>query len=189
MCAFISTLKSNLSAVNTFQPLALSTLKLMDFDRKIDSRKYGDEDLPTYPARTLGIHVATKGAQIGSLFGVLLATPAVAKFSKKPVCSAWRIAVPISTVLGTTVALSMLYKKEVSGVLTEEGVDDRAYRIFHNTNQRKVDRYSSIGAVSGMCSVLVWRRFGSTIATAATGVAAGVLIFAAEKALIANGVI
>lgn len=154
----------------------------MDFHRKINSQKYGDYDLPVYPARTLAAHVAAKGLQAGALIGLLVATPAVMKFGKKSIYSSWSIAVPVSATLGCSIALGMLYGKYINGQLTEDGVDDRAYRIYHHAGQRKVDRYSAVGGVAGLCSVIVLRRFRGTLATAATGVAAGVLLYAAEKA-------
>lgn len=161
----------------------------MDFSRKIEARKYGDADLPVYPARTLAGHVATKGLQAGSLLGLLVATPAIARLRKKSMCSAWVIAVPVFAFVGAGAALGMLYNKHSAGQLTEDGVDDRAYRIHHNEGQRAVDRYSTVGGMVGLCSVLVWRRFRSTLATAGTGIALGVLLFTGEKVLKANKII
>lgn len=153
----------------------------MDFNRKIDHNQYGDTDLPTYPARTLAAHVATKGMQVGSMFGMLFATPSLMWLKGKPFCSAWAVALPASATVGTCIAFCMLYHKHVKGALTDEGVDDRAYRIHHNIDQRKLGKYSAVGAVAGMCSVILWRRSRFTLATSATGVAAGVFLFVGEK--------
>jgi hypothetical protein len=161
----------------------------MDFSRKIDHSKYGDNDLPVYPAKTLAGHVATKGAQLGSVVGLFVATPAVMKLRKMPLIAAWAVAVPVSAAVGTSIALGMLYNKHYSGILDNDGVDDRAYRIYHNPGQRTVDRYSAYGATTGLLSVVLFRRFRFTLASTATGVAAGVLLFAGEKVLRSNKII
>lgn len=124
----------------------------MDIQRKIDHSLYGDNDLPEYPARKLIIHVAIKGLQLGSVLGVFALTPAVAFYYRKrlSIRDAFRYTVPASTILGGVFSLGLLYGKYYQGDLSSnDGVDDRAYRLHKNSGQQQVDRYSFIGFMTG----------------------------------------
>ena len=58
---------------------------------------------------------------------------------------------PISSFLGGSLSLGSLYAKYLSGdLVSNEAVDDRAYRIYKNEGQNKVDKYSIIGTAAGM---------------------------------------
>lgn len=123
----------------------------MDIQRKIDKQKYTDSDVPLYPARTLISHVAVKGLQLGSLVGIGGVVPFFAFYRKMPFPAAFRTLVPFSSALGCAASLALLYGKAYSGELdSDDSVDDRAYRIYKNEGQNKVDTYSFIGAMSGI---------------------------------------
>ena len=124
----------------------------MDLNRKIDYSSYGDSDLPEHPARKLIIHVAVKGLQLGSVLGFFVLTPAVAYYYRRRISikDAFRYTVPVSTIFGGILTLGMLYGKYYQGDLnSNEGTDDRAYRLHKNVGQNQVDRYSFIGFMSG----------------------------------------
>lgn len=151
----------------------------MDFLRKVPEEKRGL--VPTYPALTLGLHVAGKGAQIGSVAGLGLTTLTAVACTlvrrKRP--QAWKIIMVPSTIVGTSFTCAMLYFKHMNNELDDAAVDDRAQRIANNTEQIKTDRYSlagfSIGAVLGVIA-------GQNIAAmSCTGIAAGVLFYFAER--------
>jgi hypothetical protein len=64
--------------------------------------------------------------------------------------SEYRYTVPVSTIFGGILTLGMLYGKYYQGDLnSNEGTDDRAYRLHKNVGQNQVDRYSFIGFMSG----------------------------------------
>ena len=145
--------------------------------RVVDQSKYTDT-MPTYPGRTLAVHVATKGLQLGSIVGLLL-TPILAWRRKSSYVTVWRTFVPAATLLGGTFSSSMIYMKDIKGDMTVDGVDDRAYRIVKNKAQTKVDTYSAMGATAGaLTGVIVG---GATLPLACSGVALGVAAYATEK--------
>ena len=151
----------------------------MDFLRKVSDEKYGI--IPTYPAQTVALHVAGKGAQIGSCAGLgLTAFTAVACTlirRKRP--QAWKWIMVPSTILGTSATLGLLYYKHLNDELDEAAVDDRALRIANNVEQKKVDKYGlggfAVGAVGGVIA-------GQNILSlSCTGIALGVMYYLAER--------
>jgi hypothetical protein len=150
--------------------------------RKVDQSKYTDQ-MPMYPGRTLAVHVATKGLQLGSIVGLAL-TPILAWRRRTSMVKVWRNFVPMSTLLGATVSTSMIYGKDLKGDMTVEGVDDRAYRIVKNKAQTKVDTYSAVGATAGAVTGVIVG--GATVPLFCTGVALGVAAYATEKQYNAN---
>ena len=151
----------------------------MDFLRKVPEEKRGL--IPTYPALTLALHVAGKGAQIGSVAGLgLTALTAVACTlvgRKRP--QAWKMIMVPSTIVGTSTTCSLLYSKHLNNELDDAAVDDRAQRIANNTEQIKTDKYSlagfSLGAVVGVIAGQ------NVVSMSCTGIAAGVLFYFAER--------
>ena len=130
----------------------------MDLHRKIDFSLYGDSDLPEYPARKLIIHVLVKGLQLGSVLGLFALTPGIAFYYRKrlSIKDAFRYIVPVSTISGGLSSLGLLYGKYYQGDLSSnDGVDDRAYRLHKNAGQNQVDRYSFIGFMSGSAASTV----------------------------------
>jgi len=135
-------------------------------------------DIPNYPAITLINHCFNKGVQSGAIIG-LFTIPLLAYKRKISIKDAWKKSMTIAPVLGGIFVPSLLIGKDVMGDLTDDGVDDRAYRIVHNEGQNKVDKYSIIGACSGaIFGVLIG---GGYIAAASTGVALSVIYYSAEK--------
>jgi hypothetical protein len=120
----------------------------MDLNRKADSNKYS-EDMPAYPARVLATHVLVKGLQVGSILGVVAATPVLSYYRKAPFISTLKNVVPVSTGVFGVIALGMLYGKVYNGSMDTDGEDDRAFRISKNQGQNKVDKYSFIGSIAG----------------------------------------
>eukprot|EP01038_Epipyxis_sp_PR26KG_P006226 gene6226-8579_t len=151
----------------------------MDFNRKVDQSKYDATDMPVYPAKTLAQHCAMKGAQLGSIAGLVLFTTPYKFIRRVPFPLAWTTVVPISTFIGCAASLGMLYAKN----LDEDGVDDRAYRISKNDGQVLVDKCSMIGAVCGTVvgTVVGEFKFSKLLASASTGLALGVGFYIIEK--------
>mmetsp|Transcript_8193 Transcript_8193/g.12228 ORF Transcript_8193/g.12228 Transcript_8193/m.12228 type:complete len:176 (-) Transcript_8193:109-636(-) len=157
----------------------------MDLNRKIDASNYGDNDLPLYPARTLICHVALKGFQLGSVVSVCIIAPAVSMYRRQPISTTFRSIIPIASLMGGSLSLASLFAKYNKGDLnSNDAVDDRAYRIYRNEGQNKVDKYSFIGAIAGAAASIVVpsTSISLLLASASTGMATGVLIYAGEKA-------
>jgi hypothetical protein len=132
----------------------------MDLNREVDKSKYGAADMPLYPARTLFFHVGLKGIQAGSVLGFLF-TP-LYKYKKRiPLSQSFITVMPRSAFVVGVLSLGLLYGKNFKGDLTDDGVDDRAYRIAHNVGQNTVDKYSvicgflgaSVGSIVGKLSL------------------------------------
>ena len=159
------------------------------FFRKINDQKYTDADLPMYPVKTLVTHVAMKGVQLGSIFGLVFVTPAVAFYRKVNPLTAWSRVMPIYPFVGMAITMSMLYGKHQQGILDEDGVDDRAYRIHHNAGQTAADKYSTLGAAAGAAAGAVIGKLGfrSILSAGATGAALGVGFYAVELSGVLNG--
>lgn len=89
---------------------------------------------------------------------------------------------PVSAALFTTISAGALLKKEYEGLLDEDGVNDRAFRIAHNAGQVKVDKYAAIGAGVGASvgAILGRAAVRSVLSSSLTGVAAGVVAYASE---------
>ena len=144
--------------------------------RRVDNQDR--PDIPTYPAITLLTHCFMKGLQSGAILG-LVAIPLIRYRSAKSYYAAWKKSMVISPIFGGSMTTLLLFGKDISGGLTDDGVDDRAYRIKHNEGQVKVDKYSiisglggaSVGAVSGL----------GVLASASTGIAFGVLYCVGER--------
>jgi hypothetical protein len=145
--------------------------------RKVDQSQYTDT-MPSYPGRTLVVHVATRGLQLGSIVGLIL-TPLLAWRRKSALATVWRGFVPKAAIVGSVVSSSIVYYKDTTGALDIAGVDDRAYRIAHNEGQVKVDRYSLIGGAAGAVTGVIVG--GAMLPLACTGVALGVAAYGAEK--------
>ena len=142
--------------------------------------------MPSYPARTLGIHCAVKGSQVGSVLGLAVITPILAWRRKKPMSQMWKSVMLPATLFGTALSSGLLYYKDVKGSLDIAGVDDRAFRIVNSPGQNKVDLYSAIGVGVGATSGVVVG--GAVVPFACTGIALGVAFYGAEKYYLANKV-
>ena len=154
----------------------------MDFYRKINSEKYSSDELPTYPARTLVVHVGVKGVQIGSAAGLVLGVQLLTYLRKMPVGKAWRNVMPVAPIIGSVLTLTMLYAKHYNTPMDIDGVDDRAFRIMHNNGQVKIDRYSVLGAAAGAAiGTVVMPGLRSALAGSSTGVVFGMLFYVAES--------
>ena len=150
----------------------------MDFLRKVPEEKLGI--MPTYPAQTLALHCAAKGAQVGSCVGLgLTAFTAVACTligRKRP--QAWKRLMVPSTILGTLATSGLLYYKHSKDELDEAAVDDRALRIANNAEQIKVDKYGLTGfAVGAVGGVIAGQNI---LSLSCTGIALGVMCYLAE---------
>eukprot|EP01035_Chromulina_nebulosa_P021710 gene21710-28094_t len=148
----------------------------MNLNRKVNHEDYSVDDMPEYPARTLFIHVLSKGVQVGSAFGLLI-TPIYSLTRKKPLVQTWRLIMPATSIAFTVISLGLLYGKDLQGQLTVAGVDDRAYRIKNNKKQNEVDRETlaggTIGAIAG--AVLTQRAWSAVIPSISTGIALGLV--------------
>ena len=89
---------------------------------------------------------------------------------------------PSSAVIFTAASAVALYKKQLDGGLSEDGVDDRAFRIVKNSGQVKVDQYALAGASVGAALGAVVGRTAvrAVLSSSLTGVAAGVALYSAE---------
>lgn len=167
----------------------------MDLNRKVDPSAYTAVDMPEYPARTLTTHVLVKGLQMGSTLGVLVLTPIVVFIRKTPFVYTWRRITPITAMAGALVSGSLLAAKSMQphspgskdAPMDVAGVDDRAYRIAQNAGQVRMDQLSLLGGMCGGAVGAVLLR-GAVAASAASGIALGVLYFAAEASGIVNEV-
>jgi hypothetical protein len=61
----------------------------MDFNRNINEDNYSSTELPTYPARTLAMHVGLKGIEAGSVLGLVAGVPLMKFIRKVPLGTAW----------------------------------------------------------------------------------------------------
>ena len=143
----------------------------MDFNR---TSSIEADDMPKYPARVLFTHVAIKGLQVGSIFSLLVMTPAYSFLRKKSIVQAWQRAMPIGTSIGLVATLGALYAAHYGGRLDIDGVDDRAYRIKHNQGQNRVDSASAIGAAGCIVAAVLTSPISNVIPAGCTGVALGV---------------
>lgn len=123
-----------------------------------------------------------KGMQLGSVLG-FVSIPIYAFVRKQPIGQSSRSIFPLTLVGGVSIAYGKLYKAYLDGKLDNDGVDDRAYRIMHNMNQRKVDRYCAIGATVGAVAGMAMARGrpGITLSSACLGIVCGVASFVGEK--------
>lgn len=156
----------------------------MNLERKAcDDRRKG---MPIYPAQTLAMYTAAKGAQLGSVSG--LATTAILTFCNRIFVKnrpkLWhRIMVP-QTLLGAAVTSSLLYYQHINNELDEGAVDERAYRIATDTEGVQIGRYSLAGLVSGSVGgVIIGRHL---LSCSCTGLGLGFAFYYAEKMFIAN---
>lgn len=163
--------------------------KAFDFNREYEREAYSETDLPKYPARTLCIHVAMKGAQLGSALGLVSVLP-FAYFRQRSILSAWKVTMPFGSVTGILIAGGLMYGLAYQGKLDINGVDDRAFRISRSLDQTKIDRYSFVGSLAG-ASVGVLLSRGSLAATNAgflSGISVGMAVYKVEKLMQANDV-
>lgn len=96
----------------------------------------------------LATHVTMKGFELGSIAGMVIVYPVLKYIRKMPSRSAWISSMAITPIVGCMVSCGMLINKHFKGVLTIEGVDDRAYRISKG-NQPKVDKTVAVGLSMG----------------------------------------
>jgi len=144
----------------------------MNLLRKVDSEKYTDE-MPEYPAQIILKHMFNKGIQTGSVLGLFVVLPTAMVIRKNIPSFVWAQSQPqkiVSTTLGTVTAVCMGIPFTMG--LTEEGVDDRAYRLVQNANQNRVDTYSLIGLGAGITAGYFTKQ--SPFIFGATGVVAGI---------------
>lgn len=89
---------------------------------------------------------------------------------------------PSSAVVFTAISAVALYKKHHDGVLDDDGVNDRAFRIAKNAGQVKVDQYALAGAGLGATFGAIVGRTAvrAVLSSGLTGVAAGVAVYGAE---------
>lgn len=150
--------------------------------RRVDNDQYSDS-MPHYPAATLIVHVALKGAQMGSLLGLAVFLPLLHLKRRKTssLVSTWARVMNTSGILGTTVATGLLIGKAASSdTMNDAGVDDRAYRISKNAGQNEVDKYSLVGLVAGG-GVGVFA--GRVVACSGTGIALGTSAYMVKRIL------
>jgi hypothetical protein len=154
----------------------------LDFSREYDAATYSSTDLPKYPARTLCAHIAMKGAQLGSVIGLVSVLP-YSYFRSKPLLTAWKVTMPAGFALGMLISGGRLYRLHYQGKLDVAGVDDRAYRISKNLDQTKVDQYSFVGALAGASCGVLLSRGSLTVTNAAlwSGFSLGMAVYQAEK--------
>ena len=152
----------------------------MDFQRKIKKEENGDI-IPTYPAQTLALHVAVKGAQLGSCAGAAFTLLVSAGYllRRRPRPEVWRRIMVPSTLAGAAISSGFLYKNHMDGKLDEASVDDRAYRVANNHEQTKIDKYGLGGFVSGaLGGVIVGQNL---LSLSCTGLVMGLIFYEAEK--------
>lgn len=158
---------------------------VMDFQRKIKREENGDI-IPTYPAQTLALHVAVKGAQLGSCAGaaITLLVSTGYLLRRRPRPDVWRKIMAPSTLSGAAISSAFLYENHMDGKLDEASVDDRAYRIANNHEQLKVDRYGLGGFVSGAISGVIVGQ--NLLSLSCTGLVMGLAFYEAERRFIKN---
>ncbi|KAJ1398705.1 hypothetical protein B484DRAFT_406576 [Ochromonadaceae sp. CCMP2298] len=89
---------------------------------------------------------------------------------------------PFAPILGCSLTLNALYIKNYRTPMEADGVDDRAYRIMHNTKQTKVDQFSIVGAAVGAAvGAVAVPGLRGILASSATGVVAGLICFGGES--------
>ena len=83
--------------------------------------------------------------------------------------------------LGSFVSLGLLVGKAASSdTMTDEGVDDRAYRIANNAGQNKVDSLSMYGLLAGGA---IGVFSGRLLSCSSTGVAVGTAMYICQRVL------
>eukprot|EP00281_Chroomonas_sp_CCMP1168_P022679 CAMPEP_0206235478 /NCGR_PEP_ID=MMETSP0047_2-20121206/13172_1 /ASSEMBLY_ACC=CAM_ASM_000192 /TAXON_ID=195065 /ORGANISM="Chroomonas mesostigmatica_cf, Strain CCMP1168" /LENGTH=210 /DNA_ID=CAMNT_0053659687 /DNA_START=29 /DNA_END=661 /DNA_ORIENTATION=+ len=141
---------------------ALAKLSTVDPRRRVDRSKYTDESMPEHPGATLLSHVALRGAQVGSLAGVLIFAPIQWIRGGRKEALLKTIAPRIGAmgllgggVLGGAMVVGMALappssKPSSKPPWTDDGVDDRAFRISHNQKIIDQDNYLAGGALAGL---------------------------------------
>jgi len=109
----------------------------------------------------------------------LIAIPLLKYKRKISIQQAWKTSMTMGPIIGGLLVPSLLIAKDFNGDLTEDGVDDRAYRIVHNEGQNLVDKYSLIGVCTGsICGVILGSGY---LPAMSTGVALSVIFYGVEK--------
>jgi hypothetical protein len=147
-------------------------------------------DSPILNGARLMHHITEKGFQAGSLMGVAVVVPLVARKYYKSHAGSLAGSGPL---LMRAMAASALWGTAISSLIGAgrvvqlsstlsppefaDGMQDRAYRLHYNKGQRRVDFFSEAGmAVGGTAAlVLVSPAAAVVLGGAATGAAAGVL--------------
>lgn len=145
----------------------------MDLSRKVNQDDYSDI-MPAYPAKTLVLHVANKGLQLGSVVGVFVLAPLNALFKTRSLSASFK-RVPVASCLFFTVTtVGMLSFKSQEFSISD--VDDRAYRIVHNKLSSKLDHAAFIGGAAGLTlTTILSRSISFLIPGTITGISLGCL--------------
>ncbi len=162
-------------------PYSAQQKAVMDLNRVIEVENDVGERVPMYPAKILLSHVTLRGAQAGSVFGLLFVTPALGIFQRLTVSSAWIKGVKSSTMIGGLAVAAYTLGKHWDDT---DGVDDRAYRIAFNKSQTKVDEYAMGGALFGLGGGLILSAsLGRSAILAGTysGLSVGLAAYMAQK--------
>jgi len=121
-----------------------------------------------YPAVELGIHIAYKTVEAGSLIGGFVVAPLWHQFRKANsldkrklihrvgICG--RRGMLIGLVIAPIMEFAFIKKKEV----TEDGLFDRCYRIRYNKKQLTIDRAVTVSWIFGFAAM---RWSGAVIGT------------------------
>eukprot|EP00471_Norrisiella_sphaerica_P002940 CAMPEP_0184480812 /NCGR_PEP_ID=MMETSP0113_2-20130426/2323_1 /TAXON_ID=91329 /ORGANISM="Norrisiella sphaerica, Strain BC52" /LENGTH=176 /DNA_ID=CAMNT_0026859537 /DNA_START=199 /DNA_END=729 /DNA_ORIENTATION=- len=164
-------------------PKAVDDELMHVFYRNLDEKSYA---APSRASLVLGFHVAHKGLQAGGCAALassaILAVmgPRGFKFFKRLTQIS-----AITTTGGILSGLGLATKKIKSLPESEQqdGIEDRAFRIFHNRKQNQVDRYSLFGIGTGMIggTVVMGLSYTGLIGGAGLGAAVGVLTCVATR--------
>uniref|UniRef100_A0A6V3R9E5 Uncharacterized protein n=1 Tax=Lotharella globosa TaxID=91324 RepID=A0A6V3R9E5_9EUKA len=132
-------------------PKAYDSEPLHLFYRNPEKNSYA---APSRPTAVLGVHVAHKGFQAGSCLGFGIGTLVMlvrGRRGLKLLRGLTKVVAGTST-FGSAIGVSMAANKIQSLPKSEQqdGIEDRAFRIFHNRKQNRVDRFSCIGMGAGV---------------------------------------
>jgi Protein of unknown function (DUF1757) len=120
----------------------------MDISRRVDRSQYSDPSVPEFPAKVLLSHIVYKGLQYGSLGGIAIA-PLWALSRARPLSVVFPRVVWTGAAVGLAGSFGLLAARGFQGALSNEGVDDRAFRLSKNVGQVEMDQASGLGGVLG----------------------------------------
>ena len=131
-------------------------MKSFQYFRNMLGEQLSDEEMQTikHSKAELYYHVALKDVQAFALLGMVVVAPAVQMIRGPRTFAALQTTAvkygKVGAVLGVPAGLLMMYGRERSLDIGDEGYFDRAYRLRKNRNQVRVDRGSYLGALAGV---------------------------------------
>eukprot|EP00882_Tetradesmus_deserticola_P004796 GHRQ01005054.1.p1 GENE.GHRQ01005054.1~~GHRQ01005054.1.p1 ORF type:complete len:173 (+),score=47.03 GHRQ01005054.1:156-674(+) len=133
----------------------------------------------------LWCHITQKGVQGGAVLGTFAVAPVVGlyqHFIKKEKVDALKIAEGVALTTLGSLGLTFFVGSVKLLQMDREGMEDRVYRLHHNTGQHRNDHLSQVGGALGLAAAAYFLRGNSDakplhyIGGASVGAATGILL-------------